>query len=116
QANVSGIVQDVIYNGNRTNFLAIHVDVIAILDKRQALLSLDNIFGVPGRERNLAQLTKCQCSSVRNAWQADLINSVDPKNFVALTDFVYASALKYRSGGVGEGVPEIYTVHAVLLV
>ncbi|KAJ7830248.1 hypothetical protein B0H14DRAFT_3872708 [Mycena olivaceomarginata] len=55
------------------------------------------------------------CSSVRNAWRADLINGVDPKNFVALTDFVYASALKYRSGGVGEGVPEIYTVHAVLL-
>ncbi|KAJ7820145.1 hypothetical protein B0H14DRAFT_2600130 [Mycena olivaceomarginata] len=75
-----------------------------------------NIFGVPGRERNLAQLTKRQCSSVRNAWRADLINGVDPKNFVALTDFVYASALKYRSGGVGEGVPEIYTVHAVLLV
>lgn len=88
QANVGGIVQDAIYNGNRTNFLAIHVDVIvrfffgyglkpaytaqAILDKRQALLSLDNIFGVPGRERNLAQLTKCQCSSVRNAWRADV--------------------------------------------
>ncbi|KAJ7721579.1 hypothetical protein B0H14DRAFT_3170309 [Mycena olivaceomarginata] len=43
----------------------------AILDKCQALLSLDDIFGVPGRERNLAQLTKRQCSSVRNAWRAD---------------------------------------------
>ncbi|KAJ7935000.1 hypothetical protein B0H13DRAFT_1854708 [Mycena leptocephala] len=38
-----------------------------------------------------------------------------PKNFVALADFVYASALKYRGGGVGEDVPQIYTVHAVLL-
>ncbi|KAJ7331054.1 hypothetical protein DFH08DRAFT_966797 [Mycena albidolilacea] len=114
KANIRGIVQEVIYDGNRTKFLTMHIDVLAVLEKRQAVLSLENIFGVPGRERSLSQITKRQCSSVRNAWRADLINSIDPKTFVTLADFVYASALKYK-GGTVEELPQIYTVHAVLL-
>ncbi|KAJ7460059.1 hypothetical protein B0H11DRAFT_1736756, partial [Mycena galericulata] len=114
--NIRGIVQDVIYEGNRTKFLTMHVDVLALLEKRKVLLSLDNIYGVPGREKSLSQITKRQCSSVRNAWRADIINSIDPKNFVPLADFVYASATKYKAGGPGEQLPQIYTVHAVILV
>ncbi|KAJ7677010.1 hypothetical protein DFH06DRAFT_1317608 [Mycena polygramma] len=113
--NIRGIVQDVIYDGNRTKFLTMHVDVIEVLKDRQVLLSLENIFGVPGREKSLAQMTRRQCSSVRNAWRADVITSIDAENFVRLEDFVYTSATKYRLGGVGEDLPQIYTVHAALL-
>ncbi|KAJ7927856.1 hypothetical protein B0H13DRAFT_1567251, partial [Mycena leptocephala] len=114
--NIRGIVQDVIYDGNRTKFLTMHIHVQAELEKKKGTLNLDNIFGVPGREKSLSQITKRQCSSVRNAWRADLIQSVDPKCFVELADFVYNSAMKYRMGGAGEELPQIYTVHAVLLV
>ncbi|KAJ7483663.1 hypothetical protein FB451DRAFT_1555558 [Mycena latifolia] len=113
--NIRGVVQEMIYEGNRTKFLTMHVDVLAELEKRKTKLSLENIYGVPGREKNLSQITKRQCSSVRNAWRADIISSIDPKNFVALQDFVYASATKYKPGGPGENLPQIYTVHAVLL-
>ncbi|KAJ7916634.1 hypothetical protein B0H13DRAFT_1504172, partial [Mycena leptocephala] len=113
KAKHSSIVQDVIYNGSRTKFLTMHVDVLAELDKRKDTL---NIFGIPGREKSLSQITKRQCSSVRNAWCADLIGSVDPKNFVPLDDFVYHSATKYKLGGASEKLPRIYTIHAVLLV
>ncbi|KAJ7124729.1 hypothetical protein C8R43DRAFT_1135417 [Mycena crocata] len=113
--NIRGVVQDTIYEGTRTKFLTMHVDVLVALEKRKELLSLDNIYGVPGREKSLSQMTKRQCSSVRNGWRADVISSIDPKNFIPLADFVFASATKYKAGGPGEELPQIYTVHAVLL-
>ncbi|KAJ7147564.1 hypothetical protein C8R43DRAFT_1129793 [Mycena crocata] len=105
--NIRGVVQDTIYEGTRTKFLTMHVDVLVVLEKRKELLSLDNIYGVPAREKSLSQMTKRQCSSV--------ISSIDPKNFIPLADFVFASATKYKAGGPGEELPQIYTVHAVLL-
>ncbi|KAJ6569400.1 hypothetical protein B0H19DRAFT_939094, partial [Mycena capillaripes] len=114
--NIRGIVQDIIYDGNRTKFLTMHVDVLVELEKRKGSLNLNNIFGVPSREKSLSQITKRQCSSVRNAWRADLIHSIDSKNFVKLADFVYVSATKYKLGGAAEEMPQIYTVHAVILV
>ncbi|KAJ6473440.1 hypothetical protein C8R47DRAFT_1295169 [Mycena vitilis] len=113
--NIRGIVTDNIYDGSRTKFLTMHVDVLVELKKRQQPLNLDNIFGVPGRVKILSQVTKRQCSSVRNAFRVDLIASIDMKRFTPLAEFVYAAATKYKLGGAGEQLPQSYTVHAVLL-
>ncbi|KAK7027824.1 hypothetical protein R3P38DRAFT_2940391 [Favolaschia claudopus] len=115
KTHIRGVVQDVIYEGNRTKFLKLHVDVWDAVERRKKELSLDNIFGVPGREKILGQLIKRQCSSVRNSWRTDLIASIKPKKFTSLADFVYNSANKYRMGGGGGELPQIYTIHAVLL-
>ncbi|KAK7030579.1 hypothetical protein R3P38DRAFT_2774899 [Favolaschia claudopus] len=45
-----------------------------------------------------------------------LIASVDSKKFTSIEEFVYNSANKYRAGGGGGDLPQIYTIHAVLLV
>ncbi|KAJ6455122.1 hypothetical protein C8R47DRAFT_1082857 [Mycena vitilis] len=47
--------------------------------------------------------------------QETLISSIDPKSFSSLADFVYTSAKKYKLGGAGKQLPQIYTIHAVLL-
>ncbi|KAK7032701.1 hypothetical protein R3P38DRAFT_3503251 [Favolaschia claudopus] len=113
--NIRGVVQDQIYNGSRTKFLTMHADVLNVLEQRKSQLSLENIYGVPGREKSLSQLVKRQCSSVRNGWRADLISSIDPKKFIPLADFVYEAVTKYRTGGAGGDIPQVYKIHAVLL-
>ncbi|KAK7007079.1 hypothetical protein R3P38DRAFT_3212714 [Favolaschia claudopus] len=115
KAHIRGVVQDVIYEGHRTKFLTLHTDVWPAVEHRKVEFGLENIFGIPGREKSLGQFIKKQCSSVRNAWRTDLIASIDPKKFTPLSEFVFTSANKYRiGGGLGE-IQQIYTIHAVLL-
>ncbi|KAJ7026317.1 hypothetical protein C8F04DRAFT_966485, partial [Mycena alexandri] len=87
----------------------------ATLKEKQQVLDLDNIFGVPVREKKLMSALKRICSSVCNAFRQDIRDSIDPANFVALDKFTYALATKYKLGGPGD-LSELFTVHAVLLV
>ncbi|KAK6981298.1 hypothetical protein R3P38DRAFT_3463884 [Favolaschia claudopus] len=99
KANVRGITQDVIHEATRTAFSAMHVDVLVILKDRKQYLDLDNIFGVPVREKKLMSALKRACSSVRNAYRQDIRDSIDPASFVPLDKITYTLASKYKLGG-----------------
>lgn len=106
----------------------------AILKAKKAALDLDNIFGVPVREKVLVSRLKKICSNVRNTFREDvrpqlhafasllalifpqIRKSIDPDDFVPLERFTYDMATKYKLGGVEEELSELYTVHAALLV
>ncbi|KAK6985096.1 hypothetical protein R3P38DRAFT_2805827 [Favolaschia claudopus] len=96
KAHIHGVVQDIIYEGDRTKFLTLHVDVWDVVTRRKVELNLENIFGVPGREKSLGQLIKKQCSGIQNSYRTDisgqLIASVDPKKFTSIEEFVYLTA------------------------
>ncbi|KAJ6543256.1 hypothetical protein DFH09DRAFT_1322255 [Mycena vulgaris] len=113
--NIRGIAQDTIHEATRTAFFTMHVDVLSTLKATAQKLDLDNIFGVPVREKKLVSTLKKTCSSVRNAFRQDIRDSIEPGDFVTLDKFTYAMASKYKlGGGVGE-LSELFTVHAALL-
>ncbi|KAJ7924100.1 hypothetical protein B0H13DRAFT_2581153 [Mycena leptocephala] len=107
KANVRGITQDVIHEATRTVFATMHADVLVVLKDRKQALDLDNIFGVPIREKKLVSTLKRACSSIRD--------SIDPATFVALDKFTYSLASKYKLGGVVGDLSDLFTIHAVLL-
>ncbi|KAJ6521147.1 hypothetical protein DFH09DRAFT_939238, partial [Mycena vulgaris] len=114
--NIRGIAQDTIHEATRTAFFMMHVDVLSTLKATAQKLDLDNIFGVPVREKKLVSTLKKTCSSVRNAFRQDIRDSIEPGDFVTLDKFTYAMASKCKlGGGVGE-LSELFTVHAALLV
>ncbi|KAK7006458.1 hypothetical protein R3P38DRAFT_3602654 [Favolaschia claudopus] len=115
KANVRGITQDVIHEATRTTFSAMHVDVLVILKDRKQYLDLDNIFGVPVREKKLMSALKRACSSVRNAYRQDIRDSIDPASFVPLDKITYTLASKYKLGGVGGELSDLFSIHAALL-
>ncbi|KAJ7923555.1 hypothetical protein B0H13DRAFT_2402488 [Mycena leptocephala] len=115
KANVRGITQDVIHEATRTVFATMHADVLVVLKDRKQALDLDNIFGVPIREKKLVSTLKRACSSVRNAFRQDIRDSIDPATFVALDKFTYSLASKYKLGGVVGDLSDLFTIHAVLL-
>ncbi|KAJ6521635.1 hypothetical protein DFH09DRAFT_1424712 [Mycena vulgaris] len=105
--NIRGIAQDTIHEATRTAFFTMHVDVLSTLKATAQKLDLENIFGVPVREKKLVSTLKKTCSSIRDI--------IEPGDFVTLDKFTYAMASKYKlGGGVGE-LSELFTVHAALL-
>ncbi|KAJ6587691.1 hypothetical protein DFH09DRAFT_1027633 [Mycena vulgaris] len=117
--NIRGIAQDTIHEATRTAFFMMHVDVLSTLKATAQKLDLDNIFGVPVREKKLVSTLKKTCSSVRNAFRQDVrsltLALAPPGDFVTLDKFTYAMASKCKlGGGVGE-LSELFTVHAALL-
>ncbi|KAJ6537258.1 hypothetical protein DFH09DRAFT_1283641 [Mycena vulgaris] len=107
--NIRGIAQDTIHEATRTAFFTMHVDVLSTLKATAQKLDLDNIFGVPVREKKLVSTLKRTCSSVRNAFRQDIRDSIEPGDFVTLDKFTYAMASKYKlGGGVGE-LSELFT-------
>jgi len=104
----------------------------ATLKTKMLLLDLDNVFGIPVREKKLVATLKKTCSSVRNAFREDVSgitescalvysfwqirDSIDPADFVSLERFTYAMASKYKLGGPVADLSDLYTVHAALLV
>ncbi|KAJ7195400.1 hypothetical protein B0H12DRAFT_1169438 [Mycena haematopus] len=123
QANVRGIAQDTVHEATRTVFATMHIDVLvcvgasqkALKGKKQ-LLDLENVFGVPIREKKLNSELKRTCSSVRNAFRQEIRDSIDPATFIQLDKFVYSLATKFKLGGVDGELSDLYTIHAVLLV
>ncbi|KAJ7223861.1 hypothetical protein B0H12DRAFT_1150298 [Mycena haematopus] len=133
QANIRGIAQDTVHEATRTVFATMHVDVLvcvgvsqvdiclffglqkALKGKKQ-LLDLENVFGVPIREKKLNTELKRTCSSVRNAFRQEIRDSIDPATFIQLDKFVYSLATKFKLGGVDGELSDLYTIHAVLLV
>ncbi|KAJ7848786.1 hypothetical protein B0H13DRAFT_1906539 [Mycena leptocephala] len=91
-----------------------------ILKDRKQLLDLDNIFGVPIREKKLVSALKRACSSVPNAFRQDLRrrirDSIDPATFIPLDKFTYSLASKYELGGVVRDLSDLFTIHAALLL
>ncbi|KAJ7844240.1 hypothetical protein B0H14DRAFT_3868397 [Mycena olivaceomarginata] len=86
-----------------------------ILTNKKEGLDLDNIFGVPVREKKLMATVRKGCSSVRNALRQEIRDSIDPAKFVTLDKFVYNLASKYKLGGVVGELSDTYNIHAVLL-
>ncbi|KAF8180487.1 hypothetical protein K438DRAFT_1976680 [Mycena galopus ATCC 62051] len=107
--------KDVIHEATRTVFTTMHVDVLVILKDKMKELDLDNIFGVPIREKKLAAALKRACSSVRNAFRQDIRDSIDPASFIVLEKFTYSLASKYKQGGVVGELSDLFTIHAALL-
>ncbi|KAJ6474052.1 hypothetical protein C8R47DRAFT_1294448 [Mycena vitilis] len=115
KANIRGITQDVIHESTRIVFVTLHVDVLVVLKSKAQLLDLDNIFGVPVREKKLGSALRRACSSVRNAFRQDIRDSIDPATFLPLEKFVYTLASKYKLGGVVGELSDLFTIHAALL-
>ncbi|KAF8136039.1 hypothetical protein K438DRAFT_1468719, partial [Mycena galopus ATCC 62051] len=113
--NIRGIAQDMIHESGRTVFFTMHVDVLATLKDQKLHLDLDNVFGVPVREKKLVSMLKRVCSSVRNAFRQDIRDSIDPNDFVSLDKFTFSIANKYKLGGPGN-LSDLFTIHAALLV
>ncbi|KAJ6503840.1 hypothetical protein C8R45DRAFT_1185850 [Mycena sanguinolenta] len=112
--NIRGVTQDMIHDSGRTVFFTMHVDVLPTLKSQQEKLRLDNIFGVPAREKKLVSALKRICSSVRNAFRQDIRDSIDPNKFITLEDCTLALATKYKLGGAGE-LSDMFKIHAALL-
>ncbi|KAF7366708.1 hypothetical protein MSAN_00928900 [Mycena sanguinolenta] len=115
KANIRGITQDTIHEATRTVFTTMHVDVLSALKTKMQVLDLENVFGVPVREKKLSSALKRVCSSVRNGFRQDIRDSIDPASFIPLDKFVYTLASKYKLGGVAGELSDLYTIHAALL-
>ncbi|KAJ6461445.1 hypothetical protein C8R45DRAFT_1108674 [Mycena sanguinolenta] len=115
RANIRGIAQDVVHEAARTVFSTMHVDVFDALKSKAQLLDLENIFGVPLRERKLTTHLKRTCSSVRNGFREDIRDSIDPATFVPLDKITYTLATKYKLGGITGELSDLFTIHAALL-
>ncbi|KAJ6475847.1 hypothetical protein DFH09DRAFT_1342698 [Mycena vulgaris] len=92
--NIRGIAQDTIHEATRTAFFTMHVDVLSTLKATAQKLDLDNIFGVPVREKKLVSTLKKTCSSIRDI--------IEPGDFVTLDKFTYATAAK-KGGRIPKG-------------
>ncbi|KAJ7246702.1 hypothetical protein C8J57DRAFT_1523407 [Mycena rebaudengoi] len=115
KVNVRCVCQDTIYEATRTVFSTMHIDVLASLERQKVVLQLDNIFGVPVRVKMLNAFVKTTSSSVRNAWRQDIRDSIEPTSYTPLETFVFQSATKYKNGGPGEQLSDLFTIHAALL-
>ncbi|KAJ7290656.1 hypothetical protein C8J57DRAFT_1213294 [Mycena rebaudengoi] len=102
------VQKDTIYEATRTVFSTLHIDVLASLERQKVVLQLDNVFGVPARSKMLNAFVKTMSSSVRNA-------CIEPTSYTPLETFVFQSATKYKNGGPGEQLSDLFTIHATLL-
>ncbi|KAJ7606700.1 hypothetical protein FB45DRAFT_670086, partial [Roridomyces roridus] len=114
--NIRVQVQDTIYEASRTAFIGMNADVMKKLTEHKDSMKLSVVFGNPLREKALFVLVKRICSSVRNSFRQDILNSICAETAVNLPDFAYASATKFKRGGPGLNLPVGFTVHVALLV
>ncbi|KAF8151690.1 hypothetical protein B0H34DRAFT_664710, partial [Crassisporium funariophilum] len=110
------VAQDIIYQGNHMSFTKMHIDMESTLNNEQIPLKLTNVFGRPLQERQLTSLTQKVASSVRNTFCQDLCNSVLGPSTMSLADFTYQSACKYKHGGPGDKLDQLFIIHNALLV
>ncbi|PCH45010.1 hypothetical protein WOLCODRAFT_155028 [Wolfiporia cocos MD-104 SS10] len=89
-------------------------DVEAILCREQSALKTANIFWSLAREKILMKEVKKVTSSVRNAFRQEICNSIGIKR-CSLSDFTYNMAMKYKRGGAGENLDQMYMVHSAIL-
>ncbi|KAL6306472.1 hypothetical protein BKA93DRAFT_729265, partial [Sparassis latifolia] len=119
RANIRGIAQDVVYQANRTSFGMMNLSVEKILRADVINIKLENVYGIPAREKLLISLIRKTCSSVRNAFRQDIHDSIlgtSQAGITSLTDFTLKSAMKYKHGGAGEKLDLAFTIHNVILV
>ncbi|KAF8527811.1 hypothetical protein JB92DRAFT_3107412 [Gautieria morchelliformis] len=114
-ANIRLVAQDLIYSSHRTSYLTLFLDVDALVRKDWKRLGIINVYGNPSREKIVSSSIKQICSSVRNAWRADIRDSCLGSKTVCLAQFTFESASKYKTGGPGKDLSAMYSVHNALL-
>ncbi|CDO76179.1 hypothetical protein BN946_scf185037.g2 [Trametes cinnabarina] len=115
--NIRAIVQDHIFQPNRTEFKTMFTDIEIILEKDQEKMALQNVYGNPWRMKQLTTLIKGTCSGVRNHYRREICESIDEtgKKKCSLSEFTYRTAMKYKLGGAGTQLDPTYSVHIALL-
>ncbi|RDB20869.1 hypothetical protein Hypma_012041 [Hypsizygus marmoreus] len=115
RGNIRGAAQDLIFQATRTAFVTMHIDLDRALREDKVSMKLTNVFGSPSREKMLASLIRKTCSSVRNSFRQDLRASICDETACSLSEFTYASATKYKTGGPGLNLEIGFTIHNALL-
>ncbi|KAI0638453.1 hypothetical protein C8Q77DRAFT_1048576 [Trametes polyzona] len=116
RTNILAITQNTIYQPHQFKFKMLFVDVEEALEKQKDILRLTNIYGNPYREKQLNKLVRRVCSNVRNAFRADICDSIGGDKRTSLKNFSWTSAIKYKLGGPGDKLDVSYMAHNALLV
>ncbi|KAJ7751600.1 hypothetical protein B0H16DRAFT_1723955 [Mycena metata] len=115
ERNIRGMARDIIFESSRTSYITMHMDLVNVLKAQAVALGMDNIIGVPAREQALVSEAKNTSSSVRNMYRKEIVKSITPRTWIALADFTFNTAMKYKLGGAGQNLSQTFTAHVVIL-